>query len=265
MLATSSEVDLRTPIHCFLLAAAALTACTATHRTHTVGKNHAAAELALGGPMTTALGPPVPMPVVFLGGRYGVRDDLDIGATYNLTAPIVPSIPLHLETAVHWAPIQPGLREQPDDQGWSVVTDASVTWLSDFDSGLMVFPALGVTGGYRYRFVAPYLGFTGAVNSYRPFARRGGVWHPPPGGLARGAGQHFGVTLEASWMDVSHNLYGSGLEWIYLKEDDQEGVERGVFAPMIGFTWDFDTRPGLDGPGLDGPGLAGPAIDGGEQ
>jgi hypothetical protein len=247
MLATSTEVDLRTPIPCLLLAAAALTACTATHRTRTVGKNHAAAELNLGGPITTALGPPVPMPVVFLGGRYGIRDDLDIGATYNLTAPIVPSIPLHLETAVHWAPIQPGLRDQPDDQGWSVVADGSVTWLSDFESGLMVFPALGVTGGYRYRFVAPYLGFTGAVNSYRPFARRGWLWFTPHVGLELMAGEHFGVTLEAAWMDVGHNLYGSGLQWIYLSKDEEENVERGAFAPMLGFTWDFDTRPNIGG------------------
>jgi hypothetical protein len=247
MLDASLEVDLRTLVNIAALASLALSACVATHRTRTVGEGHGGAELALGGPITTALGPPLPMPVVFLGGRYGLRDDLDISALYNITAPAVPSIPLHLETAVHYAPIQPGLRDQPDDQGWSLVANGRVMWLSDFDSGLMVSPALGLTGGYRYRFVAPYLGFTAALHCYRPFSRRGWLWLTPHAGLELMAGEHFGLTLEVAWMDVGQNLYGSGVEWVYLSEDEVERSERGVLAPMLGVSWDFDTRPGVGG------------------
>ena len=247
MLAPTLEVGLRVPIPFLLMAAGLVSACAATHRTRTVGKGHGSAEISLGGPMTTALGPPVPMPVFFLGGRYGLRDDLDISLAYNLTAPVVPSIPLHLESAVHWAPLQPGLGEQPADQGWSLVTNGRVVWLSDFESGLMVFPSLGVTGAYRYRFVAPYLGVTGAVNAYRPFERRAWLFLTPHVGLELMAGEHFGITLEASWMDVTHNHYGSSLDWIYLSEDDDEGREFALFTPMIGLSWDFDTRPKIEG------------------
>ena len=245
--ASTLEVDLRTSIPCLLLAALALTACTATHRTRTVGKSHAAAEVALGGPITTALGPPVPMPVFFLGGRYGIRDDLDVSMGYNLTAPAVPSIPLHLETGVHYAPIQPGLGEQPEDQGWSLVTNLELVWLADFETGFMVFPTLGATGAYRYKFIAPYLGFTAGAHFYRPFERTNWLLLTPHLGLEFMAGEHFGLTLEAAFMDVGSNYYGSGLEWVYLADPDDKEVERAVFMPMIGFTWDFDTRPNIGG------------------
>ena len=238
---------MRVPTALVILTAAALTGCAATHRTRTVGKNHAAAELSLGGPITTALGPPIPMPVVFLDGRYGVRDDLDVSLAYNLTAPAVPSIPLHLEAAVHYAPIQPGLGEQADDQGWSVVTHGTLVWMSDFDSGMMFFPALGVTGAYRYRVIAPYLGFTAAANFYRPFERRNWLALTPHVGLELMAGPHFGLTLEAAFMDVTNNFYGSGLDWVYLSQDREQGREFAVLAPMIGFSWDFDTRPKISG------------------
>lgn len=243
---------MRPLIPCLFLAAAALSACTATHRTRTVGKSHAAADLSLGGPLTTALGAPIPMPVVFLGGRYGLRDDLDVSLHYDLTAPAVPSIPLHVETAVHYAPIQPGLGQQAADQGWSVVADGTVVWMSDFDSGLMVFPALGVTGAYRYRFVAPFLGLTAAANFYRPFERDNGLTLIPHAGLELMAGEHFGLTLEAAFMEAGHNLYGSGLQWVYLADNEDEKKEMAVVMPMIGFSWDFATRPGLDGPAIDG-------------
>jgi hypothetical protein len=247
MLATATEVDLRSPIPSLFLVMLALSACTATHRTRTVGKSRAAAEVSLGGPITTALGPPVPMPVFFLGGRYGLRDDLDVSLAYNLTAPAVPSIPLHLETGVHYAPIQPGLGEQADDQGWSLVTDLELAWLSDFQSGLMVFPTVGVTGGYRYRWVAPYLGLTAGGHFYRPFERTNWLLLTPHAGLELSAGPQFGVTLEAAFMDVASNFYGSGLEWVYLADDAEAEVQRAVLMPMIGFTWDFDTRPNTGG------------------
>ena len=234
----------------FLVAAVGLSACTVTHRTRTVGKAHGAAGLSLGGPITTALDAPVPMPVVFLGGRYGVRDDMDVSLNYNLTAPIVPSIPMHLEAGVHWAAFQPGLRDQPDDQGWSLITNGKLVWLSDFETGQVVFPALGITGAYRYRFIAPYLGCTAAVNAYRPFERTNWLSFAPHVGLEFMAREHFGLTLEASWLEAGANTYGSGLEWVYLVENDEEKKWLGAFTPMIGMSWDFNTRPALAESGI---------------
>ena len=228
-----------------LPAALLLASCTATHRTHTVGRAHAAGELSLGGPITTALDAPAPMPVLFLGGRYGLRDDMDISLGYNLTAPLVPSIPMHLEAGLHWAPIQPGLMEQPDDQGWSVVTDAKLVWLSDFETGNMFIPGLGVTGAYRYRFVAPYVGVMAAYNGYRPFERSNWLSLAPHVGLEFMAGEHYRLTLEASWLEAAANTYGSGLQWIYLVENDEEDKWLGAFTPMIGMSWDVNTRPKL--------------------
>ncbi len=228
-----------------LFAALGLSACSVAHRTRTVGKAHGSAELSLGGPITTALDAPLPMPVAFIGGRYGVREDLDVSLAYNLTAPIVPSIPMHLEAGVHWAPIQPGLREQPDDQGWTVLTDGKLLWVSDFETGHVVMPVLGVTGAYRYKFVAPYLGFMAAANAYRPFERKNWLSLKPHVGLEFFAGKHFCLTLEASWHEAAANTYGSGLEWVYLVNNQEEQKMFAAFTPMIGMSWDFNTRPNI--------------------
>ena len=105
------------------------TACTATHSVRTVGKGNSAVEMSLGGPMLTDLGGAIPAPNLFIAGRYGVRDDLDVSLAYNITAPIVPGIVLDGILSAHYVPIQPGLGRQQDtpSKGWSLlgVTKAS--------------------------------------------------------------------------------------------------------------------------------------------
>jgi hypothetical protein len=190
----------------------------------------------------TKLGAPVPMPVAFLGGRYGVRDDLDVSLDVNLTAPIILGLPLDAQTAVHWAPIQPGLRGQPADQGWSVVGSGSFDWVTDFDTGFRVFPALTATGAYRHRFVAPYLGLTLALNLWAPFERTNPVSLAPHVGAEFLIGKHVGLGLELQIMQATSNLWGESLEWVVLAKNEDKEREFGVLAPMLAFSYDFDTR-----------------------
>jgi hypothetical protein len=225
-----------------LLLAVPLAGCVAAHRTRTVGRGNLGAELSVGGPLTTSLGPPVPMPMAFLGARYGLRDDLDVSAAYNLTAPIVAGLSLDLQTAVHWAPIQPGLRGQPADGGWSVVGGASLDWVSDFQTGFRVFPALTATGAWRWRFVAPYLGATLGFDFYRPFERRNPLWLTPHLGAECFLGERVALTVELQVMELASNLWGSGVQWVYLGKSEDEELLLGVLAPMIGVSYDLPTR-----------------------
>lgn len=219
-----------------------LAGCATAHRTRTVGRGHAAASLSLGGPLMTNLGAPVPVPVAFLGGRYGLRDDLDVSLDVNLTAPIILGLPLDAKTAVHWAPIQPGLRGQDADRGWSVVGSGSLDWVTDFDTGFRVFPALTATGAYRHRFVAPYLGLTLALNFWAPFERTNPFALSSHVGAEFLLGEHVGLGLELQIMGLSTNLWGSGMDWVNLAEGEAAERKVGALAPMLAFSYDFDTR-----------------------
>lgn len=222
-----------------LLAALILTGCVATHRARTVGKGNIGADFSLGGPLQTKLGPPIPMPMAFLGARYGLRDDLDLSLHVNLTAPIILGTALDAQTAVHWAPIQPGLRGQAPDRGWSVAGAGSVDWVSDFSSGFRAFPAISLTGAYRWPRAAPYLGLTTALNFYRPFERKNPLSLNPYVGGEFFLGKGWGLDLELQIREASTNLWGESLQWVVLSRDEEKERTFGVVCPMIGVTRDF--------------------------
>ncbi len=210
-----------------------LSACTVTHRTRTIGKGNAAAEVDLGGPISTALGAPVPMPLFFVGGRYGVHERVDLSAAYNVTMLATTGTPLHLETGAHWAPIAP-------PTGWTLITSGELLWMSDFRTGLMVVPTVAVTGAHRWRKVAPYAGFTLALNAYRPFEDRSWLSLAPHLGAELTPGEHLGLTFELALLEATTNLYGSGMNWVFIAKGD--GKRFAVLTPMIGLSWDFSGR-----------------------
>lgn len=228
-----------------LLAALALPGCVASHRTRTVGKGHLGTSLSLGGPMQTQKGV-APMPMAFLGGRYGLRDDLDVSLDLNLTAPIILGLPLDAQTAVQWAPIQPGLRGQAADRGFSAVGAASVDWVSDFSTGFRAFPALTLTGAYRWPRVAPYLGLTTALDFYRPFERKNPLSLNPYVGAEVFLGKGVGLDLELQIREASTNLWGENMQWVVLSRNEEKERTFGVLTPMIGVTWDFDPHPATE-------------------
>jgi len=91
--------------------------CSAVNQVRTVGKGNTGMELTLGGPLMTNLGGPIPIP-----NLYGILQDLDIAALYNLTGPIIPGIGFDVITGLYWVPIQPGIRTQADTsvKGWGL-------------------------------------------------------------------------------------------------------------------------------------------------
>lgn len=232
---------------CLLLGLTSSVGCTTTHSARTIGKGNLGLEATLGGPITTNLGGPVPIPNLFAGARYGLREDLDLSAAINLTGPVIPGIGLDLQTAVHWFPIQPeDLESTSPGQRFAFGGSAGLDWLTDFQSGFTVLPYLELTAGYRTRRINPFVGTALVADFYRPMEQADYLMVSPYLGLELMFGDHFGLTIRGTLYDVTHNAYGSQVAWIYLV-DDIEGERR--YAPLgvsFGFSWDGlgQRRPG---------------------
>lgn len=210
-----------------------LPACAATHPVRTVGQGNLGLEASLGGPLTTNLGAPVPMPSVFVGGSYGLRDDLDVCASYNVFAPISPGLGLDLSASLHWVPLQ------PQERGWSAGGRLGFDLLTDFQSGPMLFPWIDLAAGHRLGKVEPFVGFNLAAHAYRPYDRRHPIMLSPYLGAEVRLGEHSAVVLRLAAMDTTYNSFGSGVDWVYLFRDEDARRAAAVLTPSIGFSWDL--------------------------
>ncbi len=191
--------------------------------------------------MLTNLGPAIPVPNLFVGGRYGILDELDISAAYNLTAPIIPGIALDLILSEHWVPIQPGLGFQSStpDKGWSLATGFSLHGLSDFKTGFVAIPVFDVATGWRHRWFNPFVGVSLGLNFYRPFGETNVAQLNPYAGIDFILSEHASLSVRVTFFDVVYNYYGSQVEWVYLRDDEAEEKKYGLVGLSIGFSWDF--------------------------
>jgi hypothetical protein len=220
-------------------------ACTATHSVRTIGKGNAGVEASLGGPIFTNLGGPIPAPNLFVGGRYGVRDDLDISLHYNLTSPIIPGIGLDMILSEHWVPIQPGIgiQSRTEDKGWSLATGGSVHLITDFKHGALAFPAIEVASGWRYKWLNPYLGVSLALHFFRPYDKKNVPLLNPFIGSDFIVSQNVNLALRVTFYDVVYNQYGSQVEWIHLVDNVSERKKYGMVGVSLGFSYDFVRKP----------------------
>ena len=224
-----------------------MVSCTTTHSARTVGKDNLGLEASLGGPITTSLGAPIPIPNLFLGARYGLLDDLDISVNYNLTAPIIPGIVLDLQTELHWIPIQPGLgaqKENPADKkstknGFSAGGSIGAAWMTDFKSGLIVIPYLDLVAGWRISWFSIFLGTEVGLHFFRPFEQTDVLYLSPYVGFEFFPTEKVGLSLRATWYDITHNAYGSQVDWIYMGQDQNEKKAYAPFGVSLGFSYDF--------------------------
>lgn len=218
--------------------------CSSTHPVRTIGKNKGALEITAGGPMMKNLGPTLPIPNFFIGGRYGVRSDLDISVHYNLTTPVVPGIALDLITSAHWIPIQPGLRRQIDNnqKGWGVGGSLHLQWVTDFDNGFLFLPTLELVSGYRIKCFNPYLGLSLGLNFYRPDDRISMLQLHPAIGTEFIIRDRLGLDIKCTFYDVAYNFYGSQIDWIYIVNNTSDKKKYGVVGLSIGFSYDFGKK-----------------------
>src|SRR5262245_35283690 len=71
-----------------VLAALAIVACAPRAPARTLGVGHAEVAGSLGGPLFANLGPPLPLPLLDVGGRYGVTDDVDVLGDVHVTSAV---------------------------------------------------------------------------------------------------------------------------------------------------------------------------------
>jgi hypothetical protein len=220
-------------------------ACTAAYSVRTVGKGNAGAEMSLGGPIFTNLGGPVPAPNLFVGGRYGLRDDLDISMNYNLTSPIVPGIGLNGILAAHFVPVQPGIGAQKDSKqkGWSAATSTSVHLITDFVHGAVVIPASDFAFGWRCKYFNPYLGLSLALHFFRPYDTVKPVFLSPFVGSDFILNKKVSLALRVTFYDVTYNMYGSQVEWVHLVNKVSEKKKYGIVGISLGVSLDFIRAP----------------------
>jgi hypothetical protein len=228
-----------------MIALAQAAACTTTHTVRTVGQGNFGVETSLGGPMFTNLGAPLFTPNLFVGGRYGVLDDLDVSAAYNLTGPIIPGLAMDLILAAHWVPIQPGLRAQTGtpEKGWSLATGIQLHSLTDFETGFRAFPAFDLAGGYRYRWFNPFVGVSLALHFYRPFDRVHPTMLSPYVGAEFILSDKAALSFRITFFDVTYNYWGSQVDWVYLATDEDAHERRALLGIGLGFSWDFVDPP----------------------
>lgn len=191
--------------------------------------------------MLTNLGAPIPVPNLFFGGRYGVRDDLDVSLDYNFTAPIIPGLALDLIFSGHYVPIQPGLGFQADtpQRGWSVATKVSAHLLTDFQTGFVAVPAFEVAGGWRYKLFNPFIGCSLALNFYRPFEEVNPVMLSPFIGTEAILNQRVAISLRLTFFDMTYNYYRAQVKWVYLDNSDDNKKKYGLVGITLGISWDF--------------------------
>src|SRR5262245_49257399 len=71
-----------------VLAWLAATACAPRAPARTLGVGHAEVATSFVGPLFANLGPTIPLPMLAVGGRYGVADKLDVSADANITSAV---------------------------------------------------------------------------------------------------------------------------------------------------------------------------------
>lgn len=239
------------PLLVTLCSMLSLSGCVASHMARSVGEGNLAFDASLGGPLTSNLGPPVPLPVVHLGARYGLTDWLDVSSHLNVFGFVSPGL-LALSTGLHAVPIQPGFGAQSDSptQGWSLATSLTLDWMTNFGisslsndpTGLFrVYPTLSVYGGYRADWFLPFWGaeltldFFPTVNEND---RRGAVTAMIHAALGVEwlLSDSWSMTTMVKLMSLNLNVAGP-VDWIGLFSTPDQLNTRGVVTILIGLSW----------------------------
>jgi hypothetical protein len=221
-----------------------MASCTSVYQGRTIGKGKMAVETTFGGPILTDLGVPLPVPNLFTGFRYGLRNDFDIAAQYNVLGPILPGIAFDLITSATWIPLQPGLSSQSatPDKGWGAGGTVDIQWITNFKKGLVVLPSVDLVGSYRYHWINLYLGSAVGANFYRIEHDDSKLSLSPFAGFELISSKHLSVGVKCTAFDLLYNYNGSQAHWIYFVEDKEKRKKYAPFGVSIGFGYEMKKR-----------------------
>lgn len=144
-------------VACLLLLAGA---CAPTHAGRTVGRGVLQVEGALGGPFIENLGPPIPVPNLPIGARYGVTDRIDVAAHVNVLPMIMGGF-MTLDAGATF-----GILRHEGRRGPNLASQVGFALLTDFQEGARVTPMVDLAGGYTIDWFTPFAGVELMVDAW---------------------------------------------------------------------------------------------------
>lgn len=145
-------------VYAALTAALLWSGCAPSHAGRTVGKGVLQAEANLGGPFVKNLGPPVPIPNLPVGARYGLTDRIDVSSHLNLL-PIFAGGFMALDAGVTW-----GLIKHDKKNGWNLATGTGLILFTDLQDQARISPVVDMAGGYTFDPITVFTGFETALD-----------------------------------------------------------------------------------------------------
>ena len=148
--------------------------CAAQNFSRTVGKGNGEVHASMGGPFFERLGPPIPVPNVNVGGRYGVHERIDVDANMNLLGAAYGILALDA-AAIFQLYRKPG--------SLAVSSSARLHTFGDLDDapGFRAYPEIGVHAGGpvpKVKWLHLYGGALALFNPRPPVERPPVIWQP---------------------------------------------------------------------------------------
>jgi hypothetical protein len=103
----------------------------------------------------------------------------------------------------------------------------------------MAFPVVDVAGGWRYKWLNPYVGVSLGLNFFRPYDHKNVAMLNPFVGSDFVVNEQVNLALQVTFYDVAYNMYGSQVDWIYLAEDVPNEKKYGMVGLSLGMSYDF--------------------------
>jgi hypothetical protein len=143
---------------------AGIASCAAPNLSRTVGKGNSELHVQAGGPLFANLGPTIPVPHSYVGGRYGVTNWMDVDANVNLTP---------FAFGIWMSDIAGNFQLYRKPRGLAVASSARLYFIGDLDDppDLQAYPEIGLhLGGPvpMVRWIRHYGGVTSAFQLAPP-------------------------------------------------------------------------------------------------
>ncbi len=196
-------------------------ACANSHAVRPLGRHETAVTASVGGPLVQALGLTIPTPIATIGARHGIRDDLSVGGSWDLTAAAYGVA--HVIPQAAWQVFESG-----SGRGPRITLLGAVHVLSNL-SDTRVAPQLTPISSWRLG--ADHLIYGGVDAAAFIGHPTHFIWGPLVG-LDLRLGPRLGFGVELKWLAPQHDVEPLAPTWI-------SPGHHGFLAVLLGFSWAF--------------------------
>ncbi len=202
-------------------------ACSTVHSVRPLHKGTQAANVSLGGPLITNLGPAIPVPLLGINYLYGLTDNISVGGTAYLTDALFGTG--HLELSGTW-----GIIDQKGAMP-ALSLESNLHAVSDLRTTLQFFPEVGLTPSWRLGSFLIYTGAEAMFNLYPNMANGTTREYPAIPAFYVGANwsrKHWGLAAELKYLNPWQPNFPVGPSYVGFNQ-------WGALAPFIAFSYRF--------------------------